>query len=88
VKEYVQGYNSPRGRIGSVKPDNLTRRSQTMWLMDRYGHFIGRANYEGMTTAQNVTKYGYDETRVVRDTKRYKRVFGRLPSPTRKVIRR
>lgn len=78
VKEYVQGYNSPRGIIRSVKPDRLTRRSQTMWLMDRYGHFIGRANYEGKTTAQNVIKAGYDSTTVVRDTKRYKRVFGRL----------
>jgi hypothetical protein len=36
VREYMQGYNSPRGRIRSVKPDDLTRRSQTMWLMDKY----------------------------------------------------
>jgi hypothetical protein len=77
VKEYVQGYNSPRGRIGSVKPDSLTKYSQTMWLMDKQGHFVGRANYEGKTMAKNVSKYGYDETSVVRDTKRYKRILGR-----------
>jgi len=78
VKEYVQGYNSPRGRIRSLKPDSLTRRSQTMWLMDRYGHFVGRANYEGKTSAKNISKFGYDQTTTIRDTKRYKRVFGRL----------
>jgi hypothetical protein len=87
VKEYVQGYNSPRGRIGSVKPDRLTRSSQTIWLMDKQGHFVGRANYEGKTNAQNVSKFGYDETTVVRDTKRYKRVFGRLSQGRRRIIR-
>jgi hypothetical protein len=77
VKEYIQSYNSPRGAIRKVAPDNLTRYSQTMWLMDRYGHFVGRANYEGKTSAKGVTKYGYDSTSVIRDAKKYKRIFGR-----------
>jgi hypothetical protein len=78
VKGYIQSYSSPRGRIRGMTPDNLTRKSQTMWLMNKQGHFVGRANYEGETTARNVTKYGYDETTANRDTKRYKRIFGRI----------
>ena len=77
VKEYLQSYVSPRGKVGYIKPDNLTKRSQTMWLMDRFGHFVGRANYEGKTNAQNISKYGYDTTTVQRDVRKYKRVFGR-----------
>lgn len=84
VKEYIQSYNSPRGNIGNVKPDNLTRYSQTMWLMDRHGHFVGRANYEGNTKARNVSRYGYDNTSVVRDANKYKRVFGRTPQQKRR----
>jgi len=87
VREYIQSYNSPRGRITSLAPDNLTRHSQTIWLKDRYGHFVGRANIEGKTAAKNVTKFGYDETRVVRDAKQYKRIFGRTISPRRRVVR-
>lgn len=87
VKEYVQGYYSPRGRIRSVKLDNLTRRSQTIWLMDKQGHFVGRANYEGKTSAKNVSKFGLDETTVVRDTKRYKRLFGRFSQGRRRIVR-
>jgi len=83
IKEYVQGYNSPRGKIRGITPDNLTRRSQTMWLMDKEGHFVGRANFEGKTKAKNVTKYGYDETTVNRDTKRYKRILGRVSNTYR-----
>jgi len=81
VKEYSQGYVSPRGPISRVAADRLTKKSQTMWLMDKYGHFVGRANYEGKTSAAGVSKWGYDMTRVVRDARRYKRIFGRLPSP-------
>lgn len=77
VKEYIQSYNSPRGAIRKIIPDTLTRHSQTMWLMDRQGHFVGRANYEGKTKAHNISKYGYDSTSVIRDAKRYKRIFGR-----------
>ena len=77
VKEYLQSYVSPRGKVSYIKPDNLTKRSQTMWLMDRFGHFVGRANYQGNTRAKNVSKFGYDTTTVKRDTKKYKRVFGR-----------
>ena len=77
INSYVQGYDSPRGRIHSVTPDRLTKYLQTIWLMDKQGHFVGRANYEGKTAAKNISKFGYDTTTVVRDTKRYKRVFGR-----------
>lgn len=84
VRDYAQGYISPRGRIRSVKPDSLTRFSQTMWLKDRYGHFIGRANYEGKSTARNIMSYGLDDTTSIRDTKRYKRVFGRVPTESRR----
>ena len=80
VKEYLQSYNRPRGKVTYIAPDELTNYSQTIWLKDRQGHFVGRANYEGKTKARNVTKFGYDTTTVVRDAKRYKRVFGRLPS--------
>lgn len=80
VRDYVQGYYSPRGKIGSVNRDPLTKYSQTIWLKDRQGHFIGRANYEGKTTAQGATSFGYDNTTTVRDTKRFKRVFGRVRS--------
>ena len=48
-----------------------------MWLMDKRGHFVGRANYEGKTRARNISKFGYDYTTVIRDAKRYKRVLGR-----------
>ena len=77
IKEYVQSYSSPRGRIRGITPDMLTKKSQTIWLMDKEGHFVGRANHEGKTTAKNVIKYGYDETTVNRDAKRYKRILGR-----------
>ena len=77
IESYEQGYNSPRGKIGTLTADNITRRSQTMWLMDRKGHFVGRANYEGNTTAKNISKFGYDDTTVLRDTKRFKRILGR-----------
>jgi len=77
VKGYEQGYKSPRGPVKSVTPDNMTKRSQTMWLMDKKGHFVGRANYEGNTTAKNISKFGYDDTTVLRDTKRFKRILGR-----------
>ena len=81
VREYTQGYASPRGPITRVAADRLKRKSQTMWLMDRYGHFLGRANYEGKTAAKGVSKFGYDTTTVVRDAKKYKRIFGRTPIP-------
>ena len=77
VKEYIQRYKSPRGRIGNVTSDNITKHSQTMWLMDKRGHFVGRANYGGKTRARNISKFGYDYTTVIRDAKRYKRVLGR-----------
>lgn len=81
VREYKQTYVTPRGPVNRVAPDKLQRKSQTMWLMDRYGHFVGRANYEGKTNAKDVAKYGYDTTTTIRDAKRYKRIFGRTHSP-------
>lgn len=77
VEGYRQSYVVPRGPIRKVKVDRLTAKSQTMWLMDRFGRFVGRANYKGDTTASKVHKYGYDQTSPVRDAKHYKRVFGR-----------
>lgn len=77
VKEYLQGYNSPRGKVRGLALDNPTRQSQTIWLKDKDGYFVGHANYEGKTKAKNVSKFGYDETRVIRDRRKYKRIFGR-----------
>ena len=87
VKEYIQSYDSPRGIIMGVTPDNLTKHSQTIWLKNRAGHFVGRANYEGKTAAKNISKFGYDETSVVRDTRRYKRIFGRIGQSRRRTRR-
>jgi hypothetical protein len=81
VKGYIQRYDSPRGRVRGVTSDILTKYSQTMWLMDKHGHFVGRANYEGKTSAKNVSKYGLDGTSSIRDTRRYKRIFGRTSNP-------
>jgi hypothetical protein len=78
VRGYFQSYEVPRGKIRGITPDRLTGKSQTMWLMNKQGEFVGRANYKGETTAKNVTKYGYDETTANRDTRRYKRIFGRI----------
>ena len=88
VRGYKQGYVVPRGPVKNVMPDKMTKHSQTMWLMDKYGRFIGRANYEGETSATGIYKFGFDETRAVRDAKKYKRVFGRLQTPRRRVMRR
>lgn len=78
VKQYIQRYDSPRGRVNAVALDPLTKYSQTIWLKNKKGHFIGRANYEGKTSAKNIVRHGYDKTTVVRDARRYKRVFGRM----------
>lgn len=80
VKGYKQTYISPRGPKAGLKPDKLIRKSQTIWLMDKYGRFVGRANSRGETTAKNVAMSGVDRTTVVRDEKRIKRIFGRTPS--------
>lgn len=88
VRGYRQGYMVPRGPVKNVMPDKFTKHSQTMWLMDKYGRFIGRANYEGQTSATGINKFGFDETRIVRDAKKYKRVFGRLSAPKRRVMTR
>lgn len=85
VREYTQSYVTPRGPISNVSPDRLKKKSQTMWLMDRYGHFVGRANYEGQTSAKGFVKYGYDMTTTVRDAKKYKRIFGRTKNPRRQT---
>jgi cytochrome oxidase Cu insertion factor (SCO1/SenC/PrrC family) len=88
VRGYQQSYQQPRGPVKRFAVDKLKKHSQTMWLMDRYGRFIGRANYEGETSAQGISKYGYDTTKTIRDAKKYKRIFGRVPSEKRKIVRR
>jgi hypothetical protein len=88
VEGYRQTYIMPRGPVKRLSADKLNKRSQTMWLMDRSGHFVGRANYEGKTAATGIHKWGYDQTKAIRDEKRYKRIFGRTPSPRSKAIRR
>jgi len=83
VRTYLQTYDAPRGAVKHVRADILNRLSQTMWLKDKDGHFVGRANAEGRSTARNVSRYGYDATSVLRDSKHYKRIQGRI-SPYRK----
>jgi len=80
VDSYRQSYVVPRGPRRTLKSDRLTNKSQTMWLMDRYGRFVGRANYKGETKATGVYKTGYDTTTTLRDAKKYKRVWGRYSS--------
>jgi hypothetical protein len=86
VEGYRQTYIMPRGPVKKLAVDKLNRRSQTMWLMDRAGHFVGRANYEGKTDATGIHKWGYDQTKAIRDERRYKRIFGRTPSPKGKSV--
>lgn len=81
VSGYKQRYPVPRGPVKKLARDNLTKSSQTMWLMDKYGRFIGRANYQGQTSATGVSKFGYDQTSTVRDARKYKRIFGRMRNP-------
>ena len=88
VEGYRQTYYVPRGPIKKLKPDRLTAKSQTMWLMDRYGRFVGRANYKGQTSATGIYKTGYDQTSTLRDAKKYKRVFGRYAPRKERVVRR
>jgi len=89
VEGYRQSYVAPRGPVKKVKPDRLTTKSQTMWLMDKQGHFIGRANYNGDTTAYGVYMYGLDRTTNIRDALHFKRIFGRTsPGKVRRVRRR
>ena len=78
VEGYGQTYVKPRGPATKLKPDRLTSKSQTMWLMDKHGRFIGRANYKGQTTAAGIYKTGFDATTNIRDVQHYKRVFGRM----------
>lgn len=85
VKGYEQRYLVPRGPAKKFVLDKLEKKSQTMWLMDRYGRFIGRANSEGVTSAQGVVRSGLDTTTTVRDSKKYKRIYGRVHSPQRKI---
>ena len=80
VDGYRQTYVKPRGPVSKFKQDRLTSKSQTLWLMDRYGRFVGRANYKGNTSATGVYKMGYDATSNIRDAQHYKRVFGRASS--------
>ena len=86
VEGYRQTYVKPRGPVSKFKPDRLTGKSQTMWLMDKHGRFVGRANYKGQTTAAGVFKMGYDATTNIRDAQHFKRVFGRM-SQTQKRSR-
>jgi hypothetical protein len=88
VEGYRQTYVVPRGPKRTLKTDRLTNKSQTMWLMDKQGRFVGRANIKGDTTATGVSKYGYDQTTTLRDAKRYKRVWGRTSPRRDRVVRR
>ena len=78
VKGYKQRYQAPRGPVKRLAIDKFKRKSQTMWLMDRHGKFIGRANAEGVTTAKGISRSGLDNTTLVRDAKKYKRIYGRV----------
>lgn len=82
VRAYSQRYNSPRGPVENLKVDSQSRSSTTVWLMDRHGRLMGRANYRGQTSAnkKNIAAFGVDETKVIRDEKKYKRIFGRTSS--------
>jgi hypothetical protein len=88
VEGYKQTYVVPRGPKRTLRTDRLTDRSQTMWLMDKQGHFVGRANAQGDTTASGVAKFGYDQTTTVRDAKHYKRVWGRTSPKRDRVVRK
>lgn len=78
VQSYKQSYVTPRGPVRKVKLDRLKPKSQTIWLMDKQGHFVGRANYKGDTTAADkIYKWGYDQTTNIRDARKYKRILGR-----------
>lgn len=81
VKSYYQKYDKPRGPVTKLQTDSATASSRTIWLMNRSGKFIGRANSQGQTTAdkKQIAKLGMDRTKAIRDAKKYKRVFGRVP---------
>ena len=85
VRGYSERYDTPRGKISGVGVDAPSNKSNTYWLMDSHRHFVGRANAEGKTaTPKDVVAYaGKDRTRAIRETPRYRRVFGRVPDPSK-----
>lgn len=78
VDSYIQRYDKPRGPINpNRKADSLTAKSRTIWLKNRHGRFVGRANYRGKTTAKGVVLARVDTTTNFRERGRYGRVYGR-----------
>ena len=90
VKGYSQRHDTPRGKISGIGVDAPSNKSKTFWLMDSHGHFVGRANAEGRTSTPKdaVAHAGMDRTRAIRETPKYKRVFGRVPDPSKSHRRR
>jgi len=88
VSSYYQRYDKPRGQMNVLKKDTLTSHSKTAWLKDRYGRFVGRANYLGETSATEVAEGAYDTTSNKREAGRYGRVYGRTGGVSEKRRRR
>lgn len=77
VTDYWQRYDKPRGEWGTMGADRARETSKTMWLKDRHGRFVGRANAAKKTRARGAVMGRLDTTRNVRERGRYGRIKGR-----------
>lgn len=82
VSGYYQRYDKPRGKRNVLTSDKQTSTSKTMWLKDRKGRFVGRANYKGETKAKGAVKGEYDLTDLERESGTYGRIYGRYSEST------
>jgi len=87
VKSYYQTYMKPRGsRNATMISDSSKAKSKTIWLKDNRGRFVGRANYQGKTSARRAATGGLDTTTNFREKGKYGRIYGRGSGTTEKRV--
>jgi len=75
IKNYKQNRKTNRGKFGKPK---MNRSQNTIWLKNRKGEFIGRANRLGKSSAIGITSKGKDKTGTYRELGKG-RIIGRYP---------